>query len=158
MIPARMNASWITVLPGIAVGAICAALIAIPAIPALEQQYGLQGPFDLRGAVEPPGHAVLVLMNERSADSNSLPRDAERFRRCADLRVGVLFRERAPLPAAGGDLQAWQDEIMSRAMAMTHVVIAQKVDGSGGQEQIAALSPAIADAAQRIELMTSIGS
>jgi adenylate cyclase len=186
MIPARMNARWITVISGIAVGAICAALIGIPAIRALEQQYGLQGLFDLRGPVEPPDHAVLVLMNERSADSISLPRDAERFHRCEDLRVGVrpathvslpempsrwprcvhalllsrlaeagarlvvfdvLFRERPPLPGADGDLHAWQDEILSRAMAMTRVVIAQKVEESGGQEQLAALSPAIADAA-----------
>ena len=89
MIPARMNARWITVISGIAIGAICAALISIPAVRALEQQYGLQGLFDLRGPVEPPDHAVLVLMNERSADSISLPRDAERFHRCEDLRVGV---------------------------------------------------------------------
>ena len=186
MIPARMNARWITVISGIAVGAICAALVAIPAVRALEQQYGLQWLFDLRGPIEPPGHAVLVLMNERSADSISLPRDAERFHRCEDLRVGVrpathvslpempsrwprcvhalllnrlaeagarlvvfdvLFRERPPLPGAGGDLHAWQDETLARAMAMSRVVIAQKVEESGGQEQLAALSPAIADAA-----------
>ena len=30
-----------------------------------------------------------------------------------------------------------QDEILSRAMAMTRVVIAQKVEESGGQEQLA---------------------
>ncbi len=188
MIPARMNARWITVISGIAIGAICAALISIPAVRALEQQYGLQGLFDLRGPVEPPDHAVLVLMNERSADSISLPRDAERFHRCEDLRVGVrpathvslpempsrwprcvhalllsrlaeagarivvfdvLFRERPPLPGAGGDLYAWQDEILARAMAMTPVVIAQKVEESGGQEQLAALSPAIADSGAR---------
>jgi len=81
MIPARMNARWITVISGIAIGAISAALIAIPAIHALEQHYGLQGLFDLRGPVPPPDHAVLVLMNERSADSISLPRDGERFHR-----------------------------------------------------------------------------
>ena len=53
MIPARMNARWITVISGIAVGAICAALVAIPAVRVLEQQYGLQGLFDLRGPIEP---------------------------------------------------------------------------------------------------------
>ena len=121
-------------------------------------------------------------MNERSADSISLPRDPERFHRCEDLRVGakpathvslpempsrwprcvharllerlseagarlvvfdVLFRERPPLPGSGGDLHAWQDETLARAMAASRVVIAQKVEVRDGQEQFAELSPTI---------------
>ena len=174
-----------TVASGVAVGALCAALLGIPAIRGLEQQFGLQWLFDLRGPVDPPGYAVLVLMNERSADSISLPRDPERFHRCEDLRVSVkpgthvslpempsrwprcvharllnrlaeagarlvvfdvLFRERPPLPGSGGDLYAWQDAQLARAAAASRVVIAQKVESSDGHEQLAVLSPAIADA------------
>ena len=180
-----MKAPWITLGSGVAVGALCAALLAIPEIRALEQQVGLQWLFTLRGPIEPPGDAVLVLMNERSADSISLPRDPERLHRCEDLRVGakptthaslpempsrwprcvharllerlseagarlvvfdVLFRERLPLPGGGGDLHAWQDETLARAMAVSRVVIAQEVEEWGGQEQFADLSPVIAHA------------
>jgi adenylate cyclase len=186
MIRAPMKSPWITLGSGIAVGALCAALLAIPEIRGLEQQVGLQWLFSLRGPVEPPGQAVLVLMNERSADSISLPRDPERFHRCEDLRVGakpashvslpempsrwprcvharlldrlaesgvrlvvfdVLFRERPPLPAAAGDLHAWQDETFARAVAAGRVVIAQKVEVRDGHEEFADLSPAIARAA-----------
>jgi len=186
MIRAPMKAAWITLGSGIAVGALCAALLLIPQIRSLEQQVGLQWLFALRGPVEPPGQAVLVLMNERSADSISLSRDPERFHRCEDLRVGakpathvslpempsrwprcvharlldrlaesgarlvvfdVLFRERPPLPGAGGDLHAWQDATFARAMAASRVVIAQKVEVRDGHEQLADLSPLIANAA-----------
>jgi adenylate cyclase len=185
MIRAPMKAGWITVTCGLVVGALCAATVEVPMIRALEQRFGLQWLFELRGPVEPPQHAVLVFMNERSADAISLPRDPERFHRCEDLRVGVrpathvslpelpsrwprcvharllerlaeagvplvvfdvLFRERPPLPGAAGDLHAWQDATLARAASMTRVVIAQKVEESGGHEQLAALSPAIADA------------
>jgi len=180
-----MKAQWITLASGLVVGALCAAMVEVPMIRTLEQRFGLQWLFELRGPVEPPQHAVLVFMNERSADSISLPRDPERFHRCEDLRVGVrpathvslpelpsrwprcvharllerlaeagvplvvfdvLFRERPPLPGPGGDLHAWQDATLARAASMTRVVIAQKVEESGGHEQLAALSPAIADA------------
>jgi adenylate cyclase len=185
MIRAPMKARWLTVACGLVVGALCAASLEIPAIRALEQRFGLQWLFDLRGPVDPPGHAVLVLMNERSADSISLPRDPERFHRCEDLRVGVqpathvslpelpsrwprcvharllerlteagaavvvfdvLFRERPPLPGAVGDLHAWQDATLARAASMSRVVVAQKVEESGGREQLATLSAAISDA------------
>ena len=185
MIRAPMKARWLTIACGLVVGALCAALIASPDVRYLEQRFGLQWLFDLRGPVDPPEHAMLVLMNERSADSISLPRDAERFYRCEDLRVGmrpathvslpelpsrwprcvharlverlaeagasvvvfdVLFRERPPLPGAGGDLNAWQDAALARAASTSHVLIAQKVEESGGHEQLAALSPVIADA------------
>ena len=184
MIRAPMNARWVTIASGLVVGAICAASLGIPGIGALEQRFGLQWLFDLRGPVDPPRYAALVLMNERSADAISLPRDPERFHRCEDLRVGVrpathvslpglpsrwprcvharllerlseagaslvvfdvLFRERPPLPGAGGDLHAWQDGILARAASATRVLIAQKVEESGGRERLAALSPVIAD-------------
>lgn len=185
MIRAPMKAWWITPASGIAVGALCAALLAVPAIQGLEQRFGLQWLFELRGPVEPPGHALLVLMNERSAGSIHLPRDPEHFHRCEDLRIGakpathvslpempsrwprclhaellerlsaagarlvifdVLFRERPPLPGAGGDLHVWQDEALARAAARSRVVIAQKIEESGGHERFAELSPAITSA------------
>jgi adenylate cyclase len=180
-----MKARWITIACGLVIGALCAASLTMPGILALEQRFGLQWLFDLRGPVEPPQHAVLVLMNERSADSISLPRDPERFHRCEDLRVGVrpathvslpelpsrwprcvharllerlseagaslvvfdvLFRERPPLPGAGGDLHGWQDAVLARAASLSRVVIAQKVEESDGHEQLATLSPVISDA------------
>ena len=76
-----MKARWITVACGLVVGALCAASLEVPAIRALEQRFGLQWLFDLRGPVEPPQHAILILMNERSADSISLPRDPRYGRR-----------------------------------------------------------------------------
>jgi hypothetical protein len=82
MIRAPMKARWITIACGLVVGALCAALLVNPSVRALEQRFGLQWLFDLRGPVEPPRHAILVLMNERSADAISLPRDPERFHRC----------------------------------------------------------------------------
>ena len=184
MIRAPMKAPWITVASGLAVGAICASLLAIPSVRGLEQRIGLQWLFDLRGPVEPPDYAVLVLMNERAASAISLPREPERFHRCEDLRVGpvpathtklpempsrwprcvharlmerlsdagaslvvfdVLFRERPPLPGAAGDLHAWQDREFASVAAANRVLIAQKVEESGGNEQLADLSPAIAD-------------
>lgn len=183
MIRAPMKQRWISLASGIAVGALCLALAAIPAVGGLEQQFGLQWLFDLRGPLPAPSRVALVLMNERSADSISLPRDAERFHRCDDLRIGarppnhvslpempsrwprclharllerlseagarvvafdVLFRERPPLPGAGGDLHAWQDETLARAASATRVVIAQKIEEGGDEERLADLSPAIA--------------
>jgi adenylate cyclase len=98
MIRAPMKARWITIGSGIAVGALCAALLFIPGVRSLEQRIGLQWLFDLRGPVDPPGHAILVLMNERAADAISLPRDPERFHRCEDLRVGARPATHVNLP------------------------------------------------------------
>ncbi len=181
-----MKPRWISLASGLAVGALCVALAAIPDVRGLEEQFGLQWLFDLRGPLPPPPHVALVLMNERSADSISLPRDAERFQRCEDLRIGarpathvslpempsrwprciharllerlseagvrvvafdVLFRERPPLPGAEGDLNAWQDETLARAVSAGRVVIAQKIEEDGGRERLADLSPAIASSA-----------
>jgi adenylate cyclase len=99
MIRSPMMARWITIAAGIAVGLLCAALAAVPAVRGLEQRVGLQWLFDLRGPVEPPDVAVLVLMNERSAAAISLPRDPERFHRCEDLRLGTVPTTHVSLPA-----------------------------------------------------------
>jgi adenylate cyclase len=194
-----MKPPWISIASGIAVGVLCAALLAIPEVRSLEQRFGLQLLFDLRGPVEPPGHAAIILMNERAADAISLPRDPERFHRCDDLRVGarpathinlpempsrwprcvhakllkrleatgarivvfdVLFRERPPLPGAGGDLHAWQDEALAQAAAAHRVVIAQKVEAQDEEEHFADLSPALAAAvlgAAPFPLLTEAG-
>ena len=98
MIRAPMKAWRITVLSGIAVGLFAAALAAIPAVHRLEQRVGLQWLFDLRGPVEPPDYAILVLMNERAASEISLPREPERFHRCEDLRVGAVPSTHVKLP------------------------------------------------------------
>jgi adenylate cyclase len=141
----------------------------------------------LRGPERPPDEVVLVLINQQAASNISLPREAEDFHRCKNLRVGppppthqslpampsrwprcvhaqlvdklalagarliafdVLFRQRPPLPGTGGDLNAWQDEVLAKSLASAHrVVIAQKVELVGDQEAISELSPVIADAA-----------
>ena len=49
-----MKARWLAVLAGVGVGAISAALLAIPAVRATEQQVGLRWLFQLRGPVDPP--------------------------------------------------------------------------------------------------------
>ena len=92
-----MNARWLAVLPGALVGGACAAVLALPQVRGLEQQFGLPWLFRLRGPVEPPADVVLVLMNQDTAANISLPREAERFHRCDDLRVG-------PAPATHVDL------------------------------------------------------
>jgi adenylate cyclase len=182
-----MKSRLFTVAAGIAVGAVCASLLAFPQIRHLEQEVGLGWLFKLRGPAEPPDQVVLVLINQEAASNISLPRDAEEFHRCKDLRVGppppthqslpsmpsrwprcvhaqlvdklaaagagliafdVLFRQRPPLPGAGGDLNDWQDEVLAKALASAgHVVVAQKVEVIGGQETFSELSPVIADAA-----------
>ncbi|MGH8129363.1 MAG: CHASE2 domain-containing protein [Steroidobacteraceae bacterium] len=181
-----MKARLLAVVSGIAVGAICAALLGIPQIRALEQQVGLRWLFQLRGPVQPPEEVVLVLMNQEAASRIALPRAAESFHRCEDLRVGapppthvslpalpsrwprcvhahllnrlaeagarlvafdVLFRQRPPLPGATGDLHAWQDVTFAAAASRTRVIVAQKVELTGGEESLAELSPAIANAA-----------
>jgi adenylate cyclase len=64
------------------------------------------------------------------------------------IAFDVLFRQRPPLPGAGGDLNAWQDEVLAKALASAgRVVIAQKIEVIGGQEAFSELSPVIADTA-----------
>ncbi len=178
---------WTALAAGVAVGAVCAALLWVPPVRDLEQEVGLQWLFKLRGPVEPPDQLAMVVMNRHAASNIFLPRDPEKFHRCLDVVVGratseyvslpsipsrwprclhaqlvnrlaqagagviafdVLFRERPPLPGTTGDLHAWQDEDMARALASAgRVVVAQKLEIVGGRETLSDVSPAIADAA-----------
>jgi adenylate cyclase len=94
-----MNARWTAVLSGVLVGGACAALLVLPPVRDLEQQFGLPWLFHMRGPVEPPGDVVLVLMSQDAAANISLPREPERFHRCEDLRVGVPPASHLGLPS-----------------------------------------------------------
>jgi adenylate cyclase len=94
-----MKSRWLAVLAGVGVGAISAALLAIPAVRATEQQLGLRWLFQLRGTVDPPADIVLVLINQQAADSLSLPRDGESFYRCEGLQIGVRPATHVSVPA-----------------------------------------------------------
>jgi adenylate cyclase len=64
----------------------------------------------------------------------------------ADLVIfDVLFRERPPLPGAGGDLHAWQDQVFAKAASASRVLIAQKVEEREGHEELAGLSDSISN-------------
>ena len=89
---------WTKVASGAAVGAVCTALIGIPQIRDLEQEVGLRWLFNLRGPAKPPDQTAMVLMNQQAASNISLPRDPERFNRCADLTVGPVPRTHVSLP------------------------------------------------------------
>lgn len=93
-----MNARLLAVTSGIAVGALCAALIGIPQDRALEQQVGLLWLFQLRGPAKPPDQTILVLMSQQAASSISLPRDADSFHRCEDTRFGTPPATHVSLP------------------------------------------------------------
>ncbi len=90
---------WTTVVSGVAVGAVCAALLWIPPIRDLEPEVGLQWLFKLRGPVEPPDQIAIVVMNQRAASNIFLPRDPEKFHRCLDLIVGPAPPTHVSLPA-----------------------------------------------------------
>ena len=94
-----MNARWLAVLAGVAVGAISAVLVAVPAVRATEQQVGLRWLFQLRGPDDPPADIVLVLINQQAADNLSLPRDAESFYRCEGLQIGARPATHVAVPA-----------------------------------------------------------
>jgi adenylate cyclase len=94
-----MKARWLAVLAGVTVGAISAALLAVPAIRSTEQQFGLRWLFQLRGPVEPPADIALVLINQQAADSLSLPRDGESFYRCEGLQIGARPATHVSVPA-----------------------------------------------------------
>ena len=83
-----MKSKLSTLAAGIAVGAVCALLLAVPAVRSLEQEFGLGSLFKLRGPERPPDEVVLVLINQQAASNISLPREAEDFHRCKNLRVG----------------------------------------------------------------------
>ena len=94
-----MKSRWLAVLAGVGVGAISAALLAIPAMRATEQQVGLRWLFQLRGPVDPPADIVLVLINQQAANSLSLPRDGESFYRCEGLQIGARPATHVSVPA-----------------------------------------------------------
>ena len=94
-----MNARWTAVLSGVLLGGACAVLPMLPQVRGLEQQFGLPWLFRMRGAVEPPGDVVLVLMSQDAAAKISLPREPERFHRCEDLRVGAPPASHVSLPS-----------------------------------------------------------
>ena len=94
-----MKARWLAVLAGVGVGAISAALLAIPAMRAMEQQVGLRWLFQVRGPVDPPADIVLVLINQQAANSLSLPRDGESFYRCEGLQIGARPSTHVSVPA-----------------------------------------------------------
>jgi adenylate cyclase len=94
-----MKARWLAVLAGVGVGAISAALLAIPAMRAMEQQVGLRWLLQMRGPVDPPADIVLVLINQQAANSLSLPRDGESFYRCEGLQIGARPATHVSVPA-----------------------------------------------------------
>ena len=94
-----MKSRWLAVVAGVGVGAISAALLAIPAVRATEQQVGLRWLFQLRGTVDPPADVALVLINQQAADSLSLPRDGESFYRCEGLQIGARPATHVSVPA-----------------------------------------------------------
>src|SRR5688572_3991882 len=94
-----MKSQWLAVLAGVGVGAISAALLAIPALRATEQQVGLRWLFQLRGTIDPPADIALVLINQQAADSLSLPRDGESFYRCEGLQIGARPATHVSVPA-----------------------------------------------------------
>lgn len=94
-----MKARWLAVLAGVGVGAISAALLAIPTVRATEQQVGLRWLFQLRGPVDPPPDIALVLINQQAADRLSLPRDGVSFYRCEGLQIGARPATHVSVPA-----------------------------------------------------------
>ncbi|MGH8250953.1 MAG: CHASE2 domain-containing protein [Steroidobacteraceae bacterium] len=94
-----MRARLLAIVSGSAVGVLCAVILAVPQVRALEQRAGLHWLFKLRGPVDPPDSVVLILLNQQAANSISLPRDAERFHHCEDLQIGVHPPTHVSLPA-----------------------------------------------------------
>jgi adenylate cyclase len=91
--------SWLpTAAFGIVVGATCAAMIGLPQIRDLEQEFGLPWLFHLRGATKPPAEVVMVVMDQRASANISLPRDPEKFHRCEDVVVGATPATHVSVP------------------------------------------------------------
>jgi adenylate cyclase len=88
-----------TLASGIAVGAVCAALLGIPVVRDLEQEFGLPWLFKLRGPMHPPDEVVVVAMDHRAASRIYLPRDSERFHRCEGIAIGRAPSTHVSLPA-----------------------------------------------------------
>jgi adenylate cyclase len=94
-----MKSMWTTVAAGVAIGAICAALLLIPPIHDLEEAVGLRWLFNLRGPMKPPGNIMVVSISQRAAANMFLPRDPEKFQRCEDLMVGPAPSTHVSLPS-----------------------------------------------------------
>ena len=90
---------WTTLVSGVAVGAVCAAVLWLPPVRALEQEVGLRWLFKLRGPTSPPEQVVMVTMNRRAAASISLPRDPEKFHRCEGVVIGPPPATHVTLPS-----------------------------------------------------------
>jgi adenylate cyclase len=90
---------WTTLVSGVVVGAVCAAVLWLPPVRALEQEVGLRWLFKLRGPMVAPEEVVMVTMNRRAAANISLPRDADRFHRCEDLVIGPPPATHVTLPS-----------------------------------------------------------
>jgi adenylate cyclase len=90
---------WTTLVSGVVVGAVCAAVLWLPPVRALEQEVGLRWLFKLRGAEPAPDQVVMVAMNRRAAANISLPRDAEEFHRCEGLVIGPPPATHVTLPS-----------------------------------------------------------
>ncbi len=90
---------WTTLVSGIAVGAVCAALLWLAPVRALEQEVGLRWLFTMRGTTAPPEQVVIVAMNRRAAANIFLPRDPDRFHRCQEVVVGSAPATHVSLPS-----------------------------------------------------------
>jgi adenylate cyclase len=119
---ASLKAWGKSVAVGIAVGAMCALLLLIAPIRNLEQEVGLPWLFALRGPITPPDDVVMVVMSQRAAANISLPRDPEKFHRCADLVVGSPPPTHVALPS-----------IPSRWPRCLHALLVRKLADAGAE-------------------------
>jgi adenylate cyclase len=83
---------------GVAVGALCSALLCFPQAWELEQEIGLKWLFALRGPLTSPDNVALVTMNRQAAHNIYLPHDPEKYQRCEDLRVGIAADSHEAVP------------------------------------------------------------
>ena len=82
----------------LAVATINAAICWTPLSEYLERNIGLGWLFRLRGPIQPPGEIVLVTISPSVAARIFLPKDAQRFHRCGDIRFGVRPSTHVGLP------------------------------------------------------------
>ena len=81
------------------VGSVSAMLAWIPGIVSLEQEIGLRWLSQLRGPVAPPHEVIVITMSGRAATNILLPRAAEQFHRCEDIRIGNGSPAHVALPS-----------------------------------------------------------
>jgi adenylate cyclase len=107
----------------IAVGTISAILVLVPQVRSVEQNLGLGWLFRLRGPVAAPREVVLVTISRAAAANIFLPRDAEKFHRCDDVRIGAMPATHVSLPSLPARwprcLHAMLVDKLSRAGART---------------------------------------